>query len=167
MQVRIAFLNSALLRTLKIIQHSPLYLQSWVSRFPNMWGRRELPKKSGLPESAGRQRARAFSPGRLHALSGFHLHQPWPLAALTWMSVSFTGSRGSKVVAALRLSKRWEMWDMSSPRDPRRTDLYEDKRCRGKSRIRTPGKLHKILEYFLSETSYILSIFIWLFHIFP
>lgn len=50
------------------------------------------------------------------------------------------------MVAALRLSKRWEMWDMSSPRDPRRTDLYEDKRCRGKSRIRIPGKLHKILE---------------------
>lgn len=28
------------------------------------------------------------------------------------------------MVAALRLSNLWEMWDMSSPRDPRRTDLY-------------------------------------------
>jgi hypothetical protein len=42
------------------------------------------------------------------------------------MSVSFTGSRGSKVVAALRLSSLWEIWDMSSPLDPRRTDLYGD-----------------------------------------
>lgn len=42
----------------------------------------------------------------------------------TWMSVSFTGSRGSNVVAALRLSSLWEMWDMSSPLDPRRIDLW-------------------------------------------
>lgn len=41
----------------------------------------------------------------------------------TWMSVSFTGSRGSKVVAALRLSRRWEMWKMSRPLEPRRIEL--------------------------------------------
>lgn len=41
----------------------------------------------------------------------------------TCMSVSLTGSRGSKVVAALRLSNLWEMWKMSKPLEPRRIDL--------------------------------------------
>ena len=50
------------------------------------------------------------------------------------------------MVAALRLSKRWEMWDMSSPRDPRRTDLHEHTGQGEKSRIRTSNMLHKILE---------------------
>ena len=50
------------------------------------------------------------------------------------------------MVAALRLSRRWEMWDMSSPRDPRRTDLCEDTGQGGKSRVKTPSKLHIIPE---------------------
>lgn len=119
-QVGAAFLNSVLESTLKIIQSSSLYLQSWASHSLNIRGWRKLAKKSGIPKSADQQRARAFCLGGMLRIPA---HQSQLQAALTWMSVSFTGSRGSKVVAALRLSNRWEMWDMSSPRDPRRTDL--------------------------------------------
>lgn len=45
----------------------------------------------------------------------------------TWMSVSLTGSRGSNVVAALRLSSLCEMWKMSKPLEPRRIDLRTGK----------------------------------------
>ena len=103
-------------------ENNPMFLQSWASHSLNIW-RRKLTKKYGITKPVGEQRVRAFSLGCTFRVS---LNQSWCLASLTWMSVSFTGSRGSKVVAALRLSNRCEMWDMSSPRDPRRTDLYED-----------------------------------------
>lgn len=56
-------LINSIIASFQCVIYQFFIFQSWVSRFPNMWGRRELPKKSGLPESAGRQRARAFSPG--------------------------------------------------------------------------------------------------------
>lgn len=73
------------------------------------------------------------------------------------------------MVAALRLSKRWEMWEMSSPRDPRRTDLYEETGQGGKSRIRTPSELHKIPEsiFYPKLSIYCRDAIIWLFYIFP
>lgn len=73
------------------------------------------------------------------------------------------------MVAALRLSKRWEMWEMSSPREPRRTDLYEETGQGGKSRIRTPRKLHKILEsiFYPKLPIYCRDPVRWLFYTFP
>lgn len=107
-------------------ENNPTYIPTippklCLSQSLNIWGKRELTKKSGIPKAAGQQRP---GPSAWVACSRINLHRSWHLAALTWMSVSFTGSRGSKVVAALRLSNRWEMWEMSSPRDPRRTDLW-------------------------------------------
>lgn len=64
------------------------------------------------------------------------------------------------MVAALRLSNRWEMWDMSSPRDPRRTDLYEDMEQGEKSRINTR-------DYFLFKTSYVLLRHFYMFFFIP
>ena len=75
------------------------------------------------------------------------------------------------MVAALRLSNRWEMWDMSSPRDPRRTDLYVDIGQGEKSRIRTSNMLPKILENIFSMKLKLLiycrNTFVWLFYTFP
>lgn len=50
-----------------------------------------------------------------------------PCKDFTCISVSLTGSRGSKVVAALRVSSLWEMWKMSNPLEPRRIDLKQKK----------------------------------------
>lgn len=68
-------------------------------------------------------RLQRYQPARL--MDCFDIH--------TCMSVSLTGSRGSNVVAALRLSSLWEMWKMSKPLDPRRIDLRKRQSKSGKN----------------------------------